>query len=213
MSGKAEYFDGTVWQELNNQNSNNITLEGAVTGSGTGTITTSLNNTINYQSTDQTRSWPQTSGSYIYRDSLVGNGGNFIHVIGSSTGTVVTFWENNYYFNDNSTFLAKYQLIHATNARGSLENFTPLDITIDQSANTQITITGDVTISGGVNVSNNLVSNVATPIAATDAANKDYVDTVVASSAILERLDKAESKVNELSTLVEQLYAIIKNKE
>lgn len=53
----------------------------------------------------------------------------------------------------------------------------------------------------------------ATPIAATDAANKDYVDTVVASSAILERLDKAESKVNELSTLVEQLYAIIKNKE
>jgi len=74
--------------------------------------------------------------------------------------------------------------IDGLGALGSRSTFAVnvTDLSVDASGNTSVggdfDVTGAATFSGGINAGSNAITGVATPVNNTDAANKEYVDTV-----------------------------------
>jgi hypothetical protein len=56
------------------------------------------------------------------------------------------------------------------------------------------TLNGDVKVNGNIDMGGNRVTNIGAPVAATDAANKAYVDTV--SSSTNQRIDTANQRID-----------------
>ena len=190
---KLEYYDGSAWDQLLNSagvvtsvaatGSTGLTVGGSpITSSGTLTFTlsTGLQNFSGFAAQATTGIMVQAAPNTFADVSIAGTAGNIVVTNGSgvsggvgvnptinlaTAGTPVTG-----FFGQITT--DAYGRVTSTGAATAANITTALGYTPVNKA-------GD-TMSGVLNMGGNLISNVATPVAGTDAANKNYVDGAVA---------------------------------
>ena len=121
---------------------------------------------------------------------------------------------NKGYYIDGSLMLDSTTLYNVTSAPavtsvGALTNVTAgsIEVGVD-SANTISTTSGDLNLNptGVININNNQITNVATPTANLMAANKGYVDDLLASSHIGFSLDVTGLSAADIINVLSDLY-------
>lgn len=168
---QLEIFDGTNWIQLGGQT--NLALTGAVTGSGTNTINTLLGMNQTMSGTSLGLNW-SNSGSFaeysIYhylQDSTPPP--QFVETIQAGTYVANTYRWWNLIFQPglSSTPSGNFQIDFVHNISGRQ---TPFRIIRSSSNFTTY-------INSILDVSSNQIVNVANPLLANDAVNKNYADT------------------------------------
>ena len=174
-----EYFDGSNWIALNALSS--ITLTGAITGSGLNTINTTLGNTQNMNSTFLNFNW-SNSGSFaeysiyhLLQDSSPPPQIVYTYQAGTHGLNTYRWWNLIFQPGLSSQPTGNFQIDFVHNVSGRK---TPFKITSVGSGFTTY-------LSSILDMGNNQINNLGTPVSAQDAVNKNYADTsVIAPSRI-----------------------------
>ncbi len=168
---KLEIFDGTNWIQLGG--TTNIALTGAVTGSGSSSIVTTLNNyqtmigstlSFNWSNNGQ---FQEYSNYHTLQDSNPPS--HFVHLVQSGSGSTYRKWLTVYKpgFGSQPTGTYEINFYHAVNG-------FQYPFKIDTYGSTLRTYFGTI-----VDMQNNEIINLLSPTTSTSAATKGYVDTLL----------------------------------
>lgn len=165
---QLEYFDGTNWIQPGGQT--NIALTGAVTGSGTGTINTLLNNYQTMVGSTLSFNWSNNGQFQEYSNYHTLQDSNppphFVHLVQSGSGSTYRRWLTVYKpgFGSQPTGTYEINFYHAVNG-------FQYPFKIDTYGSTLRTYFGTI-----VDMQNNSIINLPTPIISSNPATKGYVD-------------------------------------
>lgn len=166
-----EYFDGTNWIQLGG--ATNIALTGAVTGSGTGTINTLLNNYQTMVGSTLSFNWSNNGQFQEYSNYHTLQDSNppphFVHLVQSGSGSTYRRWLTVYKpgFGSQPTGTYEINFYHAVNG-------FQYPFKIDTYGSTLRTYFGTI-----VDMQNNSIINLPTPTISSNPATKDYVDNLI----------------------------------
>ena len=207
----AEYFNGSSWITLSSLT--NITLTGAVTGSGGSIIATTLNTTQTIASSLFSINWTNATASskiinhYLLDSSpLASSIPQFVNTVqvgtgGSGGSSTQRSWSLYYIPGYASTPVgANFTISYYHNT--GFERF-PLTINCTGIGDFDFSTTlyGKLIVNGTLDLGLNKLINVATPTALTDGANRDYVDKLIGNLNI--NTDSITSTTNQIRVLKE----------
>lgn len=165
---KLEIFDGTNWIQLGG--TTNIALTGAVTGSGSGSIVTTLNNYQTMIGSTLSFNWSNNGQFQEYSNYHTLQDSNppphFVHLVQSGSGSTYRRWLTVYKpgFGSQPTGTYEINFYHAANG-------FQYPFKIDTYGSTLRTYFGTI-----VDMQNNEIINLLSPTTSTSAATKGYVD-------------------------------------
>lgn len=169
-----EIFDGTNWIILGGQT--NIALTGAVIGSGSSSIATTLNNYQTMVGSTLSFNWSNNGSFTEYSNYHTLQDSNppshFVHLVQSGSGSTYRRWLTVYKpgFGSQPTGTYEINFYHAVNG-------FQYPFKIDTYGSLLRTYFGTV-----VDMQNNSIINLPTPTMPSNPATKDYVDNLIMNS-------------------------------
>lgn len=202
--GAMEYHNGTAWTQQNEGTVTSVAVSGSTGLSVSGSpITTSGTIALTLGAELQGLSLVSTNGS-VHRTAA-----------GTYTARTLTGTASNIVVTNGDGVAGNPVVNLAAVTQGTTGSFLKVTLdgfgrvtgntavtTADITAlvdNTYVNVAGD-TMTGALNMGNQLITNVANPVAGTDAANKNYVDTAVTGLSWKQSVKVATTAAGTLAT-------------